>query len=173
MLASPLPSPSCTTLPLFRYTPSRCTQPVVHFTATHRYFRQETTFGFRSPQVAQHSPGSSKFTKRFIKRIRSRPPAFTDSISNTLRRAGHRITLKSPSDSISVAANASSTDQRIRSVGLASSLCLLSSMGYVLSRNVKLQKHRVSWGISSPGTPRSSSHTKFLCDSRRKVTNPA
>jgi len=47
-------------------------------------------FGLRSPGVAGFPPCSSKSTKRFTKHIRNKSSAFTDNISNTLKRASCR-----------------------------------------------------------------------------------
>ena len=63
---------------------------------THNRFHQETMFGFRNPDVIKRSPGSSKSTKRFTKRMRDVPSTFTDTVSNTLKRASRRILSNKP-----------------------------------------------------------------------------
>ena len=50
-------------------------------------------FGFRSPQVAQRSPGSSKLTKGFTTRIRNGSSTFTDTVSNIIKRTSRRLSL--------------------------------------------------------------------------------
>ena len=50
----------------------------------------------QSHGVEQLPPCPSRSTKRFTKRIRNKSSAFTDNVSNTLKRASRRISLSKP-----------------------------------------------------------------------------
>ena len=58
-------------------------------------------FGFRSHETTQSTSCSPRSAKRFTKHIRNRSSAFTDGVSNTLKRASRRISpnqLDSPAE---------------------------------------------------------------------------